>query len=703
MNLQALLAPRSIAIIGASEDQDSWAPAFFRTLREFGFTGPIVPVNPRHRVVWGERCLPSAAALDKTIDLAIIAVPAPAVVRAFGEAAEAGVRSAMIISSGFAESGPAGAQLQGELAETARRYRIPLLGPNVEGFLNYPDRVGMYAADLPPEPVPGGLTVIAHSGAVVWYLAQQASDRGIGLRLAVGVGNGAVLDTGDFLRWAAGDARTEVAACYLEAARNTESLGRGIEAMTSQGKPVIVCAPSGRGDAVQRAVTAHTGTLATDDRRRDAWLRARGALLVHDAAELFEAAVLLLRYRELRADGVAAAMEAGGDATLFASAAERAGVPLPALSADTRARLRRILPPFANPTNPLDVTGQAAFIPAMYTGALDALADDEEIGIIVLDAAPPRGPVDTYWAAPTLAHAAELSRQTGAAVVSVLTSPLAYSSATKEYVTQSAIPFLHGHRAAAQAIRVLREFHRHSCSVAVPSARPAQKAQVRRLLRGRDGVVDEWTAGRLLEAYGISRPAERMVSTPDEAAAAAALVGYPVAVKAVSAQLPHKAQAGAVQVGLTSAEAVRAAATEVLSTAQRHTGRPPRLIVQRMMRGAELLVGGIVDGTFGPMVTLRPGGARADVDGAVFHAAPLAEDAAAKIVDAEAARCGLSADPDVRGLVARAVFAMAALIHDFQHRLVEVEANPLIVSPAGAVAVDALAVSRPAPPAAGAR
>ena len=199
------------------------------------------------------------------------------------------------------------------------------------------------------------------------------------------------------------------------------------------------------------------------------------------------------------------------------------------------------------------------------------------------------------------------------AVVSVLASPLAYSSATKKYVTRSSIPFLHGHRAGAQAIRVLREFHRNSRSGAAPgisagpSASPAQKAQVRRLLRGRDGVVDEWTAGRLLEAYGIRRPAERMASTPDEAAAAAELLGYPVAVKAVSAQLPHKARAGAVRVGLGSAAEVRAAAVQVLAAAQRHTGgrrrlsgEPPRLLVQRMVPGAELLVGGIVDETSDP-------------------------------------------------------------------------------------------------------
>jgi acetate---CoA ligase (ADP-forming) len=695
MNLQALIAPRSIAIVGASEKQDSWAPAFFRTLREFGFAGPIVPVNPKYRTVWGERCLPALSPLGEAIDLAIILVPAAAAPRVLDEAAQAGIRSAMVVASGFAESGPAGTELQLQLAKTARRYRIPVLGPNVEGFLNYPDRVGMYAADLPPEPAPGGLTVIAHSGAVVWYLAQQASDRAIGLRLAVGVGNGAVLDTGEFLRWAAEDPHTDVVACYLEANRNLESLRRGLDAMSARRKPVIVCAPGGRSDAVRRAVAAHTGTLASDDRRRDAWLRAGGAVLVHDATELFEAAVLLLRYKELRSDGVAAAMEAGGDATLFASAAERAGVRLPALSVETQARLRHILPPFANPTNPVDVTGQSAFVPAMYTGTLDALAAEPGIGVIVLDAAPPRGPVETYWAAPTLQYAEQLGARTGAAVVSVLSSPLAYSAATKTYVRESAIPFLHGHYAGARAIRALQEFHRN-CNSKPPSTATAtsQKARVRRLLGGQNGLIDEWTAGQLLQAYGIARPAEQRASSPEEAAAAAELLGYPVAVKALSAHLPHKARAGAVRVGLNGAAEVRLAAEAVLSAAARRTREPVQILVQCMAQGIKLLVGGIADEKFGPMVTLRPGGDLTEADGAVFHAAPLSGDMAAEIVDLESERCGLTANPDIRRHAAGAMTAMAALIHDCQTRLIEVEANPLIVSPTAAVAVDALAVCK---------
>ena len=346
----------------------------------------------------------------------------------------------MVVASGFAETGAEGAALQETLADTARKYQIALLGPNVEGFFNYRDRVGMYAADLPPDRVAGGLTVISHSGAVVWYLAQQASDRAVGLRLAVGVGNGAVLDVGDFLTWAADDQDTSVVACYLEANRNLESLERGLRTLRAAGKPVIICAPGGYGDPVRRSIAAHTGTLAPDWRRRDAWLRGAGGLLVDDVAELFEAAVVLLTYQRVRAPGVTGAMEAGGDATLFAASAERAGLEICPFTAATKGKLRRILPGFANPTSPLDVTGQCAFDPAMYSAVLDTLAAEPGVGVIALDAAPPRGDEESYWAAPTLKHAATLVRDSDIAVVSVLASPLAYSSAAKGYVARSPFP-----------------------------------------------------------------------------------------------------------------------------------------------------------------------------------------------------------------------------------------------------------------------
>jgi acyl-CoA synthetase (NDP forming) len=606
----------------------------------------------------------------------------------------------MVVASGFAESGDEGARLQAELVTIAGKYGIALLGPNVEGFFNYPDRVGMYAADLPPDLIAGGLTVVSHSGAVVWYLAQQASDRAVGLRLAVGVGNGAVLDAGDFIEWAAADAQTTVIACYLEANRNLASLGRGLRAASQAGKPVIICAPGGRTDQVRRSIAAHTGTLAPDWQRRAAWLTAAGALLVDDVTELFEAAVLLLRYRRIRADGVTAAMEAGGDATLFAASAEQVGLTISPLSASAESQLRGILPPFANPTSPLDVTGQCAFDPAMYAAVLDVMVAEPGIGVVALDAAPPRGDEEAYWAAPTLRHAAGLTERSEVAIVSILASPLAYSPGAKRYVADSPIPFLHGHRAGARALRALLEFQAGPTEPR-SAATQAQRDAVRRLLGSSSGVLDPCAAGRVLAEYGIASPAQAVAGSPEEAASAASELGFPVAVKAISRDLPHKSQAGAVRLEVWSAAAVREAADAVMSAARQVAGPDVKVLIQKMIAGTEILLGGIADDSFGPMVTMRPGGQLAPADDASFHAAPLSVPAARAIVGREARRCGLGADQGQHEHLTRALVALSCLIYDFSSRLIEVEASPLIVTEDGAFAADALAVARALPPEAG--
>ena len=203
-DLGPLLAPRSIAIVGASESPDSWAPEIERSLRHVGFEGELYPVNPKYAEVWGRRCRASVAELPRGVDLAVIVVPARVAVRMVDECGAAGVRSVMVVSSGFAEAGDVGRALQAELRETALRHRLPVLGPNVEGFVNYVERVAPYGTTPPPEPVAGSISVISQSGTVAWTMNQLASDRGAGLRIILGVGNEAVLGLGDLFAWAAG-------------------------------------------------------------------------------------------------------------------------------------------------------------------------------------------------------------------------------------------------------------------------------------------------------------------------------------------------------------------------------------------------------------------------------------------------------------------------------------------------------------------
>ena len=696
-NLRPLLAPRSIAIVGASESPDSWAPEIERSLRHFGYDGELYPVNPKYDEVWGRPCLASITDLPMGVDLVVFVVPARVVVRMIDDCGARGVRGVMVVSSGFAEAGEEGAALQEQLREAALRNRLPILGPNVEGFVNYVDHVAPYGTTPPPHPVAGSISVISQSGTVAWAMNQLASDRGVGLRIILGVGNEAVLGLGDMFAWAATDPKTKVVTSYIETMRDVEGIGRGLEALRKARKPVLICAPEGRSEAARRSIVAHTGALAGNTGLRDAWLRGHGVVLVEDPVEMFEAALLLSHVKKLRTDGVAAALQSGGACTLFAEAAGAAGLSLPEFSARTKTKLKKVLPHYASQNNPLDVTGQAAVETDMYCGALEALANDPSVGLIAFDAFPPRLAGETPWADPVLQKAVELQRRTGVAFASVAMSPLAYiPEATAFTATWKQLPFLQGHRASSGAIRALIRFQ--SSNGRATADRPAHpnRAKALRVLQGKSGAVDEADGAKLLAYYGVRRPKERAVRTPAQAAAFARTIGFPVAVKALAPEIPHKAELGGVQLGLRTPADVEVAATEVLRAATRAGAGAPQVLVQQMVSGAEVLVGAVVDERYGALITVRPGGAMAEAGEAVFVPCPLTAKQARDYLTEQAAHCGL--DPDRHDLLAaaKAVEAVARAAHDLRHRLSSLEANPLLVDEHGAVAVDALAEVRPA-------
>jgi acyl-CoA synthetase (NDP forming) len=694
-SLRSLLAPRSIAVVGASESADSWAPEIERSLRHVGFTGELFPVNPKYDEVWGRRCLGSVLELPRGVDLAVFVVPARVVVGMIDDCGRAGVRTAMVVSSGFAEAGDEGRARQEELRVAALRNGIPLLGPNVEGFVNYIDHVAPYGTTPPPNPVTGSINVISQSGTVAWAMGQMASDRGVGLRLILGVGNEAVLGLGDLYAWAATDRHTRVVASYIETMRDVEGIGRGLDALRAARTPVLICAPPGRSEAARRSIVAHTGALVGDAGLRDAWLRGRGVVLIDDPVTMFEAAVLLSHETRLRVPGVGAALQSGGACTLFAEAAGARGLSLPELGRATKAKLRRALPQFASQNNPLDVTGQAAVETAMFSAALEAVADDEAVGLVAFDAFPPRLPGEMPWADPVLAKARTLRRSTGVVFVSVSMGPLSYGPEAVEFTRAWKLPFLQGHRAATGAIGALVDLQEARARAVVDRAPHPNRARAMRLLRGRSGPLDEVRAGRVLDLYGVRRPAETVAGTPAAAADAAIDLGLPVAVKALAPEIPHKAKLGGVRLALTSAAEVETAAAEVLRVAWNAGAAAPKVLVQKMVDGDEVLVGAVVDERFGACVTIRPGGARAEAGDAVFVAAPMTRKQALGFVLSQSERCGL--DPRRHDLkaVAHAVEAIALAAHDLHGRLTSLEANPLLVGRRGAVAVDALAEAGP--------
>jgi acyl-CoA synthetase (NDP forming) len=694
-NLSPLLAPRSIAIVGASESPDSWAPEIERSLRHLGFDGELYPINPKYDRVWGRRCLSSIDELPAGVDLVVFVVPARVVVRMIDGCGAKGVRGIMVVSSGFAEAGDEGRALQDELRAAALRHRIPILGPNVEGFVNYVDHVAPYGTTPPARPVPGSISVISQSGTVAWAMNQMASDRGVGLRIILGVGNEAVLGLGDLYRWAAQDPKTRVVTSYIETMRDVGGIEAGLDALRAARKPLLICAPEGRSEAARRSIVAHTGALAGNTVLRDAWLRAHGVVLVEDPVTMFEAAVLLSHVKRIRTTGVAAALQSGGACTLFAEAAGAAGLELPEFAASTKRRLKKVLPHYASQNNPLDVTGQAAVETDMFEGALEALAGDPSVGVVAFDAFPPRLAGETPWADPVLGKVVELRKRTGVEFVSVAMSPLAYSSEAVAFTERwKRLPFLQGHHASAGAIRALVH---HQGSVTRPRAAAAPhpgRAAARRLLRGSSGAVDEAVGGALLELYGVRRPKEAIASSPEQAAAAARTIGWPVAIKALAPELPHKARLGGVRLAIESKADAERAAADVLNAARRAGAADPKLLVQQMVGGVEVLVGAIVDERFGPFITMRPGGALAETGEADFVACPLTPKQAMAFVTDQAARCGLDPGLHPMNTVARAVTGIGRAAWDLRDRLTSLEANPLLVDERGAIAVDALAEVR---------
>ena len=689
--VSAILSPRSIAVVGASESPDSWAPEIERSLRHIGYTGDLYPVNPKYERVWDRPCLKSVRDLPPGVDLVVFVVPARLVVEMIDDCGAVGVKGIMVVSSGFAEAGPQGVVLQERLRQASERTGIPVLGPNVEGFVNYVDKVAPYGTTPPPNPIAGSISVISQSGTVAWALNQMASDRGVGLRIILGVGNEAVLGLGDMFEWAAQDPFTKVVASYIETMRDVESIGRGLDALRAARKPVLICAPRGHSEAARRSIVAHTGALAGDTALRDAWLRGHGAVLVEDPVTMFEAAVLLSHGRKMKTVGVAAALQSGGACTLFAEAAGAQGLHLPEFSSVTHKALRKALPHFASQNNPLDVTGQAAVETDMFCAALDALARDPSVGLIALDAFPPRLGGEVPWADPVLSKVQQLRRETGVLFASVSMGPLAYSDDALAYVKKWKLPFLHGHHAAAGAIRALVDLQ-GVASRAIPKlAAHPERSRALRKLAGPAGPLDEARAAAVLELYGVKRPKEAVVATPAAAAEEAARIGMPVAVKALAAELPHKAKLGGVRLNLSSTQEVHEAAAGVLKAARRAGAASPKVLVQQMISGVEVLVGAVIDPSFGACITMRPGGLLAEAGRADFVAAPLSPAQARAFVLDQAAKCGL--DPSKHDLkaTARAVEAIARAAHDLRGRLTSLEANPLVVADLGAVAVDALA------------
>jgi acyl-CoA synthetase (NDP forming) len=689
-DFRRLFRPAAVAVVGASTDESSISGQPLKFLRQHGYAGTIYPVNPKYREVRGLACYPDIGSLPSAPDVALIAVAAKRVPDVLRQCGEKGVPFAVVLTSGFAEIGEAGERAQAEIVELAERYGIGVIGPNCQGMMNIAEDVYLgFGAPFGLAYRKGAVSLTSQSGAfgnAVLMLAEQA---GLGFRHYLSTGNESCTTTLDLVDYFIGDPGTEVIAAYVEGFKDASRfVGLGRKALAA-GKPMLVW-KVGNSAAGARAAASHTANLGGAPALYRAAFRQAGAIEVSDVTDLADCAHALLAKRLPRGNRVAVVTISGGAGILMADRCSDAGLELPALAPETVEKLRAIVPAFAALNNPIDFTAGILDDPAMFREALKLIAADPNVDMIGLPLAAVGGAVGT-----TLAReVAALRKETDVPILVAWNA--AEESAREAYaiLAEAGVPrydtpvrCARGFDALWQYARARRRLTEIRAEPALAIERPEQRAAI----RGRTQDLAEFEAKRVLAAYGIPVTRESLAATRDEAVRAAAEIGFPVALKIQSADIPHKTEAGGVRIGVADREAVAAAFDEIVANARRHApdARIDGVLVQEMVAGGtEVILGVNNDPLFGPAIMFGLGGIFAEVfKDVTFRLAPVTRSEAVEMIREirafkvlDGARGRPKADVEA---LADAILRLAALAIDLRGEVAELDVNPLFVLPAG--------------------
>ncbi|HEV7679812.1 MAG TPA: bifunctional GNAT family N-acetyltransferase/acetate--CoA ligase family protein [Candidatus Dormibacteraeota bacterium] len=686
-SVRRLLRPRSVAVVGAGRD-GGIGRAILDNVIAGGFQGPVYPVNPRSAQVAGLVAYPSVGDIDGDVDLAVLAVPARDVLQVVDDCATKGVRDLVIVTSGFGEMGDAGAAMERTVVEHAHRGGMRIVGPNCIGIVNTAAAVRLNATFIDSPPEPGHVAFASQSGALGIAMLEWSRGAGIGVSSFVSMGNKVDVSSNDLIRYWDQDSDTDVILLYLESFGNPRDFAR-IAPRVARHKP-IVAVKAGRSAAGGRAAASHTASLATPDTAVDALFHQAGVIRVDDLRQLFEVGTLLATQPLPRGPRVGVVGNAGGAGILAADALDAARLTIPEFGPRLAETLRGAAPLVAGVSNPVDL-GAGAGADA-YRTALTAIAASGEVDALIAIHAPVRT-VDTGAVAKAIASAS------ASADIPVIATFLAMQEPPVPHADGRTVPSFAFVEPAAEALAAVVGYARWR--ERPPGVLPvldginadAARAVVASALDGHpDGCwMDADAAEALLHAYGIATAPSRLVGSASAAARAASEIGIPVALKVASGSIVHKTDVGGVQLGLRTAAEVRDA---YAAMAQRLGGSMHSAIVQHMVPGGvELIIGVVQDPLFGPLIMFGSGGTAVEVFGdRAFRILPLTDVDAHELVEsirgAPLLHGHRGAPPVDIAAVEDALLRVAQLAADIPE-VAEMDLNPVISSPSGAVVVDA--------------
>ena len=692
--IDQLLAPRGVAVVGASQNPTKLGYGVARNLVVSGYKGSIHFVNPNGGSLFNLPMYRDLASVPDPVDLAMIIIPAAAVPGALEACGRRGIHSAIIGSGGFRETGPDGLALEQRCLEIAQAHEIRLLGPNCIGYLD--THLPIDTTFLPlPGPIQGDIAFLSHSGAICEAVIDWARGQGFGLSRLISLGNQLDLTEAELLPTIVDDRNTQVVAMYLEGVRDG---ARFVEqaSLATQRKPVLAI-KVGRSEQGRAAVASHTGAMAGRDVAYDAAFRKAGVIRGESTEEVFDWARALAWCRLPKGPRTAVLTNAGGPGAIAADALDAVGLQLATLSEATRSALRAFLPEAASVRNPVDMLAAAG--PFEYANGLTALLADEGVDSVMVIMAPP--PMTT--AAGIGGAIIPLIRSAAKPVVVSLMGEEMIASAARLF-RQARVPDYRFPERAASALRVLV---RRTEQLQAPRDEPetlqgTNPASARKALGAHaasdHGFLEGQQAAQVLAAYGIPVPETVLATTAEQAEAASMRLGGSIALKVASPDIVHKSDAGGVLLDVAPGEAVRRGFESIVQAARKADpmAEVQGVLVQPMApRGQDVIVGVVRDSQFGPLVMFGSGGVEVEgLQDVAFALAPLSRREAEALIEATWAGRKLSGfrnlPPADRRAVVDVIQRMGQLMLDLPE-IAEVEINPLRVLPdgQGALALDA--------------
>ena len=704
-DFSALLEPRGIAVVGASQELHRIGGQPIRNLTEFGYTGRVYPVNPKYREIKGLPCFPDIASVPQPCDLAVIAVGAKFIPGIVEQCGKAGIRFAVILSAGFGEAGAEGIRLQGELKAAIARAGVRVIGPNCVGILNLKSRMfcGMGTGFRDPGLKPGRVAMVTQSGGVGFSVVTLAERAGVGFNYVVSSGNEVDVSTPELIDYFLQRDDVDIVAAYMEGVDNGRALlATGRRALELR-KPVIVW-KSGNTATGRQAAASHTANLTADYPLYKTAFRQGGFIEVRDVDDFVDIVQGYTPRRLPQGRNVAIVTTSGGAGVVLADHCEEYGLSLPPISADAAAGLRAALPPFASIGNPLDMTaqGQNDLGLSPHNHVVKVMLEDRAIDQIIVRNGNVHGAAGTEWARELIG----LANETAKPIVVSWGIVIESTDAVVTQLRDGGIPCYATPLRVARAMGALTDFaqrcqkHRDKSS---QSARPMEQHSIDWGTSGR--TVAEHEAKLVLSRYGIPSVREKLLTLPEIQALQAPPFDFPLAVKIDSPDVPHKTEADAVRLNIGSLAALKSAAQAVQENALRYCPQAAinGILVQEMVTGTECIAGVVNDPHFGPVVMFGLGGIFAEVmKDVTFRFAPFDDATALEMIQESRAGVLLGG---YRGRAAGDVQALAqclsrlswfATVH--AERIAEIDINPLIVLARGrgVAAADALIAVRPA-------